>query len=100
MKRYSDIYITDDNSDEEREKLCVLLGQPYSAGSFEEKNTILGDKRFEKEYSKQFDCEVLIAQVIRPNFAIDCVAPIIETTIAYEFANGFMVFGYRDSFYD
>ncbi|MCM1236440.1 MAG: hypothetical protein NC489_40695, partial [Ruminococcus flavefaciens] len=64
------------------------------------KETILKDKRFEKTYSEQLDCEILIAQIIVPNFAIDCVAPIIETATAYEFANGFMVFGIRDSFYD
>ena len=29
-----------------------------------------------------------------------CVAPIVESVVAYEFANGFMLFGERDSMWD
>lgn len=100
MGRYSDVYITDYNEDEEREKLCELLNQPYYAGSFWETEDFKEDKRFEKTCDEELDCEVWIAQVVLPNHAIDCIAPIIETAIAYEFANGFMVFGFRDSLYD
>lgn len=35
-----------------------------------------------------------------PNHSIDCASPIIICKFAYEFANGFMVFGERDSMYD
>ncbi len=97
MGRYSDIYITDDNQDEEREKLCDLLNEPYYAGEFWETEIFREDKRFKKTYSEEFDCEVWVAQVFLPDYSIDCVAPIVETAIAYEFANGFMVFGFHDS---
>ena len=35
-----------------------------------------------------------------PNHCIDCVSPIVESVVAYEFANGFMLFGERDSMWD
>jgi len=94
--RYSNVVITDDNSDEEMEKLADQNGYKY--------NQFLGlYDTLSSNFTIQDNIhgyEEWISTRVLPNHSIDCVAPIIESIIAYEFRNGFMLFGDRDSIYD
>lgn len=94
--KYSNVIITDDNSDEELEKLADQNGYDYDQyiGFY---NT-LNDKF--KVQQNIYGYEEWVHVKVLPNHSIDCVAPIIESIIAYEFGNGFMLFGERDSIYD
>lgn len=94
--KYSDLIIVDENEDENMEKLADENNFRYSQylGFVKEL-----PKNFEKQenrngYEEWIDCKV------SPNHCINCVAPIVKTVIAYEFANGFMLFYERDSLYD
>lgn len=94
--RYSDLVISDDNFDENMEKLADENGFRYiNFLSFVDN---LSDD-FTKQISKN-GYEEWVSVKMKPNFSIDCVTPIIESIYAYEFANGFMMFGERDSLYD
>lgn len=94
--RYSNVIITDDNMDEEMEQLADQNGFGYNQclGLYNElsgKFTIQQNKNGYDEW---------IMQRALPNHSIDCVAPIIESVVAYEFGNGFILFGDRDSMWD
>lgn len=96
MKRYSDLFITDDNFDENMEKLADENN--FSYGQFVAFLEKLPNG-FTKQDNKN-DYEEWVSVKTYPNHAIDCVAPIVESIVAYEFANGFMLFGEHDSIYD
>jgi hypothetical protein len=94
--KYSSVIITDDNSDTEMENLADQNGYGY--------NQFLGfysnlDSKFTPQQNPKGYEEWVCTRVL-PNHSIDCVAPIVESILAYEFGNGFMVFGERDSIYD
>lgn len=96
MRKYSNIIITDDNEDEESEKLADQNGFKYS-------QYIGFEKHLTEDFSEQENKNGYmewVSQRTLPNHSIDCAAPIIECILAYEFGNGFMLFGYRDSMYD
>lgn len=94
--RYSNLFITDDNFDENMEKLADENDFSYTQFiTFLEK---LPDG-FTRQDNKN-GYEEWVSVKTYPNHVIDCVAPIIESVVAYEFANGFMLFGDRDSIYD
>lgn len=95
-KKYSDLIIVDENFDENMEKLADENGFYYSQYIDFVKEL---PKGFEKQENKN-GYEEWIRIDFYPNHCINCVAPIVITTCAYEFANGFMLFGERDSFYD
>lgn len=88
--------ITDDNFDENMEKLADENGFQY--GQF-----IKFIEDLSNDFIQQINkngYEEWISVKTYPNYSIDCASPIIICTFAYEFANGFMVFGERDSMYD
>lgn len=94
--KYSEVIITDENMDEEMEKLADQNGYKYIQFiDFIDKLTI----GFTLQESKHGYDEWVIVKAL-PNHSIDCASPIIESIIAYEFGNGFMVFGDRDSMWD
>lgn len=95
-KRYSDLIIIDENEDENMEKLADENNFRYSQylGFVKEL-----PKNFEKQENRN-GYEEWIAIKFYPNHCINCVAPIVITVCAFEFANGFMLFKERDSFYD
>ena len=95
-KRYSDLVITDEIFDESMEKLAEETG--FSHIQFLE---------FVKELSKGFTkqenengYEEWVSVKTYPNHCIDCVAATEVSVVAYEFANGFMLFGERGSMWD
>ena len=60
-------------------------------------------KDLSKDFTKQINkngYEEWVSVKTHPNHSIDCSSPIVVNTLAYEFANGFMIFGERDSMYD
>ena len=88
--------ITDDNFDENMEKLADENGFQYN-------QFIKFLKELPKDFTKQINksgYEEWVSVKTYPNHSIDCASPIVVSTVAYEFANGFMVFGERDSMYD
>ena len=94
--KYSEITITDDNSDAEMECLADQNGYRY--------NQYIGfvdklDNGFTVQQNKN-GYEEWVTQKVSPNHSIDCIAPIIEAWLAYEFANGFMLFMVYDSMWD
>jgi len=94
--KYSNIIITNDNSDEEMERLADQNEYMYSqfikfASSLDEGFTIQQNKHGYDEW---------VNQKVLPNHSIDCVAPIFEAILAYEFGNGFMLFAVYDSMWD
>lgn len=88
--------ITDGNFDENMEKLADENGFQY--GQFLDFLEELSND-FTKQISKN-GYEEWVSVKTLPNHSIDCTSPIIISEFAYEFANGFMVFGERDSMYD
>jgi hypothetical protein len=96
LNNRKNISITDKNYDFEYEKICEENGYPYCIYSeFVEK---LSSKFFKS--TDENGCEIWCEVTFKPNYAIDCSSAIEEYQIAYEFANGFMVFHERSSFYD
>lgn len=94
--KYSNAIITDDNSDEEMEKLADQ--NEYGYNQFLGFYSNLDNKFTLQQNSKGY--EEWVYMRVLPNHSIDCVAPIVEYLLAYEFENGFMIFGDRDSIYD
>lgn len=94
--KYSNIIITDDNSDEEMERLADQNGYVY--------NQYIGfENSLKKGFTVQqnkYGYEEWVNQKVLPNHSIDCVAPIFEAILAYEFGNGFMLFFVYDSMWD
>lgn len=88
VMRYSNVIITDENFDEEMERLADQNNYNYSQCiGFAEK---LSDDFIVQQNDNGY--EEWVCQKVYPDFSIDCVAPIIEAVVAYEFANGFMLF--------
>lgn len=97
-RKYSDLVITDEIFDENMEKLADE--NDFSYGQFLE---FVAELPKELNFSKQDNkngYEEWICVRTYPNHAIDCVVPIVESIVGYEFANGFMLFGERDSMWD
>lgn len=94
--KYSDVILTDENFDEEVEKLAEIIGLHHT--QYEDFVTKLDDKFKCQEHDLGF--EEWVKQIVKPNFAIDCAAPIFESWKAYEFGNGFVIFYDRDSLWD
>lgn len=94
--KYSNTIITDDNMDEEMERLADQNGYGYNQclGLYDKLSVGFTVQKNKNGY------EEWINQKVLPNHSIDCIAPIIETAIAYEFGNGFLLFGERDSMWD
>lgn len=95
-KRYSDLVITDEIFDENMEKTAEENG--FSHLQFLEFVEEL-PKGFTRQENEN-GYEEWVSVKIYPNHCIDCVSPIVESVVAYEFANGFMLFGERDSMWD
>jgi hypothetical protein len=94
--RYSDVILNDDNFDTELEKLSEIVGIHFNNyDNFVEKL----DKKF-KCQTHPLGFEEWIDMRVLPNHSIDCVSPIIESGMAYEFGNGFIIFRERDSMWD
>lgn len=94
--RYSDLVIIDSNFDENMEKLA-------DENDFRYNQFINFLKELPKDFKKQNGkngYEEWVSVKTYPNHSIDCASPIIISTVAYEFANGFMIFGERDSMFD
>lgn len=85
------IIITDDNFDEEFEKICEEKGYPYGCG-------VEFVSALPEGFTKSDD--VWTKSIIEPNIAIDCSSAIENYQIAFQFANGFMIFAERESMYD
>lgn len=88
--------ITDDNFDENMEKLADENGFQYN-------QFIKFLNELPKDFTKQDNkngYEEWISVKTYPNHSVDCVSPIVVSTFAFEFANGFMIFGERDSMFD
>lgn len=93
--KYSNQIITDDNYDIEMERLADENGFGYCQSTFVKKLS----GKFNKQVNEH-GYEEWVCQTVKPNHCIDCLSPIIEADIAYEFGNGFIVFHYRDSMWD
>lgn len=89
MSRYSNVVISDDNYDDEYEKICDMMNIPY--GSMHNFVETLSD-RFMEQDSDYGNFKEWIDSSVEPNFAIDCSSPIVNAKIAFEFSNGFMIF--------
>lgn len=93
-----DIVITDDNYDEEWEKLCDAHGWSYGRG-----NEFIEElpKDFSENNNKENcdDCDYAKVS-FEPNIAIDCASAIEHYWTAWQFKNGFMIVYDRDSMYD
>ena len=96
LMKYSEVIITDYNMDEEMELLADNNGYVYNQfiGFFNELN-----KEFTIQQNKN-GYEEWVDQRSFPNHSIDCITQITESVIAYEFGNGFMLFGECDSMWD
>lgn len=93
-KKYSDLILTDDNFDENMEKLADENGYNYS-------DYIDFVKELPEGFSKQINengYEEWILMKVYPDHSWDCIFPIIQTILAYEFANGFILFANIDAF--
>lgn len=94
--KYSEVIITDYNMDEEMERLADQNGFGYNQclGLYDKLSNEFTVQQNDNGYEEWF------MQKVFPNHSIDCIAPIVESVIAYEFGNGFMLFGDRDSMWD
>lgn len=91
--KYSNVILSDDNFDEELEKLCDSLKVPYDRYlDFVEK--------LDNTYSKQNNSlgfEEWVNQKVKPHYnPMGNVYPHIYGKLAYEFANGFIVLYYSE----
>lgn len=88
-----DIFISDENYDLECEKICDENGWSYG-----KENDFV--KTLSSDFQKQIDDfgEKWVSVNFYPDQVIDCIAPIEIYGIAYEFANGFMIFQCSSSF--
>ena len=85
--------ITDDNYDEEFEKLCDLIGQPYGVESI-----------FIEELSDDFEyndpCSDAECDYIRtytsPNYPSNCLCTNMDCDLAYKFHNGYIIITVAD----
>lgn len=88
--KYSNTILTDNNFDEELEKLCDKVNISHNEyESFEEKlpkDFIVQDNNGIDEW---------ISYSINPDFSIDCIRAFQKGFLAYEFGNGFMIFNFE-----
>lgn len=94
-KRYSNVEICDSNEDEEMEKLAALIGLSYSSyqGFIKSINSeyepqMAGNIESKKDYDFVEWCK----SVTKPNHSVSFNAGVLTCSLAYEFANGYMVF--------
>lgn len=94
--RYSEVIIIDDNADEEMERLADQNGYGYNQyiGLYDNLSGEFTVQQNPNGYEEWVNVRVL------PNHSINCVAPIVNSVMAYEFGNGYMLFGERDSIFD
>jgi len=87
------VIITDDNFDEEFEKLCDILHISY--GSWFEFVDNLGDGFFKQTHELGF--EEWINQKVNAHYnPVGNVYPCISGSLAYECGNGFMICSYSE----
>lgn len=87
---YSSIVLTDDNFDDELEKLCASIKLNLnSSNSFVDK--LEEDFELQNNNGKEewIRCETI------PNISSDCRQVYQKGQLAYEFANGFIVLDYE-----
>lgn len=87
---YFQVVLTDDNFDEELEKLCKYVGLPYSSyNSFAEK--------LDDDFSLQVNngVEEWIKSEVYPNKGSDFRQAYQVGQLAYEFSNGFIILDYE-----
>ena len=88
--KYSNTILTDDNFDEELEKLCSKININYiEYESF--------FKKLPKDFTLQNNngIDEWISYSINPDFSSDCKQAYQKGYLAYEFGNGFMVFNFE-----
>lgn len=88
------IFISDENYDLEHEKICDENGWSYG----KESDFV---KTLSSDFQKQIDDfgeEKWVSVSFYPDHVINCIGPIEIYGIAYEFANGFMIFQCSSSF--
>lgn len=90
------IFITDDNYDQEFEKLCDENGFSYGQDNEFVKQLPDGFQKQQNDNGYEEWCKVAFS----PNHAIDCASQIEEYWMAYEFANGFIIIYDRSSLFD
>ncbi len=88
--RYSNVILTDDNFDEEFEKLCELMGYTYE--SYE--NFV---EELEEDFNMQYNngIEEWLRYGVYPNKGSDFRQAYQIGQVAYEFGNGFIVLNYE-----
>lgn len=91
MVNRENIIITDDNFDEEFERICDEKGYSYGCG-------VEFVESLPEGFTKSDN--ICVKVIIEPNIAIDCSSAIENYKIAFQFANGFMIFTERSSLYD
>lgn len=94
-KRYSNIEICDSNEDEEMEKLAELIGTSYSSyqGFFKAIDDKYKPQIAENEaLKKKYDFIEWCSSYTKPCHSVDYNAGSLICRLAYEFANGYMIF--------
>lgn len=92
------IIITDNNYDEEWEKLCDIQEWTYGKNNqFVEQLPKGFSENTNKENADDYDYSKV---TFEPNIAIDAASAIETYQMAWEFKNGFMIVSDRDSMYD
>lgn len=88
--KYSNLILTDDNFDEELEKLCKKINISNTQyDSFESKLT--------KDFYKQNNegVEEWISYGVFPKVCCGCIQAYQKGYLAYEFGNGFIIFNFE-----
>lgn len=90
--KYSETIITDDNSDEELEDLCYIVGIHHTNyDGFVEHL----DSSFHKQ-KHEFGFDEWISYSVVPSIGADCKQAYQVGKLAYEFGNGFMVLNFEE----
>lgn len=94
-RRYSNTVICDANEDEEMEYIADTFGYSYSSYQGFKKtldNSFSPQLAKDERNSKALDFVEWVSAKTLPNHSVDFNAGVLVCTLAYEFANGFMVF--------
>jgi hypothetical protein len=90
VARYSDVFLSDNNFDEELEKLCEIVGLPYS--SYEAFTEKLDGKFYKQENENGFE-EWINSRIVNRSAGISEATQVGQ--LAYEFGNGFIVLNFE-----